>query len=118
MWIDDPLNEAALNARGEISFFCSYGHKQFYVQGESEAAKLRRERDRLAQRVAQVEDERNEAQQAAAKAERATKRLKKRAAAGTCPCCQRTFLNMTAHMKGQHPEFVGDNVVKLKQKAK
>lgn len=115
MWIDDPLNEAALNARGKIAFYCSYGHEQYYVAGETEEQKLRRERDRLAQRVAQVEDERNEAQMAAAKAERATKRLKKRAAAGTCPCCQRTFANMTAHMKGQHPEFIADNVVKLKQ---
>lgn len=41
---------------------------------------------------------------------RATKgvvtKLKRRGAAGTCPCCKRTFKQLTAHMKKKHPEFV------------
>jgi hypothetical protein len=45
------------------------------------------------------------------------KRIKKRAAAGTCPCCQRSFSNMATHMKRQHPDYVkesGANVVPIK----
>lgn len=32
-------------------------------------------------------------------------RMKKRASAGACPCCTRTFSNMARHMKDMHPEF-------------
>jgi hypothetical protein len=91
------------------TFHCPNGHPQHYT-GETEADKLRRERDRLQQQIACVEDEKIAAQ-------RKVKRLEKRAAAGTCPCCQRTFGNMGRHMKTKHPEFVAENVVPLKKKA-
>lgn len=115
MWIPDSLNDAALCSRGPsgIQFFCAYGHKQHYVVGESEETKLRRERDRLKQQTARLEDEAREVRARAEKAERATKRLKKRTAAGTCPCCQRTFSNMAEHMKHQHPAFVCDAGAKV-----
>ena len=120
MWIPDPLNEAALAARGEIAFYCGYGHKQFYLEGESEETKLRRERDRLKQDAARLQDEAvaaiNEAfeqRQRAVKAEASAKRLKKRASAGSCPCCKRTFANMAEHMKHQHPDFVADSGAKV-----
>ncbi len=56
MWIPAALNEAALAAREVIHFWCPYGHSQVFVRGESEADKLRRERDRLAQQVAERDD--------------------------------------------------------------
>jgi hypothetical protein len=49
----------------------------------------------------------------AEKAERKVKKLTKRTAAGTCPCCQRTFSNMAEHMKHQHPQFVADTGAKV-----
>ena len=115
MWIPDSLNDAALCSRGSsgIQFFCAYGHQQHYVVGESEETKLRRERDRLKQQAARLEDEAREGRARAEKAERATKRLKKRTAAGTCPCCQRTCSNMAEHMKHQHPQFVCDTGAKV-----
>ena len=33
------------------------------------------------------------------------RRTRNRIAAGVCPCCNRTFSNLAAHMKGKHPEF-------------
>lgn len=33
-------------------------------------------------------------------------RVKKRVAAGSCPCCKRNFQNLARHMKNQHPEYV------------
>jgi hypothetical protein len=32
-------------------------------------------------------------------------RITKRAKAGVCPCCNRTFKQLAAHMASQHPTF-------------
>jgi RNase P subunit RPR2 len=37
-------------------------------------------------------------------AEKARKRLIKRASAGVCPCCNRTFENLARHMKTKHKD--------------
>lgn len=100
------LLEAAQNAGHTI--YCPHGHT--VVWKETEADKLRRERDRLKQDGARLEEERSLATARAEKAEAATRKLQKRAAAGVCPCCNRTFLNMQRHMKSKHP-----NVVELKK---
>lgn len=34
-------------------------------------------------------------------------RMKRRVSAGTCPCCKRTFKQLSAHMAMKHPDFVG-----------
>ena len=34
-------------------------------------------------------------------------RLKRRASAGVCPCCNRTFKQLSQHMANKHPEFMG-----------
>ena len=51
-----------------------------------------------------------EARESAENSLRATQgvvtRLKRRVAAGTCPCCHRTFKQLTAHMATKHPDFV------------
>jgi len=97
-------------------FYCPNGHHQHFT-AETDEEKLRRERDRLKQQVARAEDEAREATMRAERAEamrnrieRAKKRLEKRTAAGTCPCCQRTFSNMSTHMRKQHPTFVAEAV--------
>lgn len=127
VWIPDALYEAAQASRGPngISFYCGYGHGMHFSIGETEADKLRRERDRLAQQIAEKNDtireerERREATERQLAAQRGvTTKLRKRAAAGTCPCCQRTFSNMANHMKSEHPDYVKDtgaNVVQLKR---
>jgi hypothetical protein len=106
--------------------YCPNGHQQGWSTEASEGTMIRRERDRLKQEAARLEEENRQAWAAAAslrertdKAEKATKRLKKRTSAGTCPCCNRTFGNMAEHMKHQHPEFVEDGgakVVPIKRK--
>lgn len=100
------------------TIYCPHGHSLTWK--ETEADKLRRERDRLKQDHARLEEEKNAAWATAAaqseradKAEKAAKRLKKRASAGTCPCCSRSFANMAEHMKHKHPEFVADGGAKV-----
>lgn len=41
-------------------------------------------------------------------------KLKKRIANGVCPCCNRTFVNLHRHMKGQHPEYTKSKPKKKK----
>lgn len=94
-----------------ISFYCPNGHPRHF--SESEADRLRRERDRLQQRLASKDDEIKAIDNLRKAALGQVTKLKKRAAAGTCPCCQRTFSNMSTHMKQQHPEFVADTGAKV-----
>lgn len=98
-------------------WYCPNGHHQHFPQ-DSDEEKLRRERDVARQQLARAEQETADANQRADLLQKQKRRLEKRAAAGTCPCCHRTFQNMTTHMKKQHPEFVAENVVALKKAAK
>lgn len=104
--VPTPFYTERLNEGG--NWHCPNGHTRVFR--ESRVDKLRRERDRLQQQLAAKDDE-------ILHRDKRIKKLEKRAAAGACPCCHRTFANMARHMKHQHPEFVADNVVKLKAKA-
>lgn len=127
VWIPDALYEAAQKTKHDsrpIGFYCSYGHHAVFVAGETDEQKLRRERDQLAQRIAQKDDyirEVSEAREAAERRAAAARgqvtKLKKRAGAGVCPCCNRTFLALQKHMTQKHPEFIAENVVPLKVRA-
>jgi hypothetical protein len=87
-------------------FYCPAGHSQGWSEGEEERERkdLRlkleaKERELEAERK-RKEWAQNDAKQQAAK----LARLQKRAAAGTCPCCNRTFKQLVAHMKNKHPD--------------
>lgn len=100
------------------TFYCPAGHRQHYGDGKVEIQ--RREIERLKQNEARLIDEANEAKALAEKADAHAKRISKRAAAGTCPCCSRTFSNMAEHLKKMHPKFIegtGAKVVQLKRRA-
>ena len=97
-------------------WYCPNGHRQHFA-AESDAEKYRRERDVARQQVARAEQQAADEHRRAELLQKQKRRLEKRAAAGTCPCCKRTFSNMTTHMKKQHPEFVAENVVPIKKKA-
>lgn len=97
---------------------CPNGHQLVFI--EREADRLERELNNAKQQIARAEDEKRDAERRLAQAEATTKRIKKRASAGNCPCCKRTFANMARHMKHQHPEFVqegGAKVVPIKARA-
>jgi hypothetical protein len=102
----------AAKASENISFFCPYGHEGHFATGETEEDKLRRERDRLKQQVAQMDDEVKKWMSKADKANREWGTLKakqvrmsKRVSHGVCPCCNRSFAKLAAHMQTKHPEF-------------
>lgn len=120
-----PADFKRAHKRSRKDFFCPAGHAQHYL-AESEETKLRRERDLLKQQLAQKDDEIRDATnrrdlaergEAAAletaRSERArangykghAARITKRAQAGVCPCCNRTFAALADHMRTQHPDF-------------
>lgn len=93
-------------------FYCPNGHSQGY-RGESEAEKnarlLREEQARHKRTLERENAERQAKEVAEAKAER----LKKRAAAGVCHCCNRTFQQLARHMADKHPETIRKSDGKL-----
>lgn len=112
-------------AMGEKSegWWCPNGHLRIYR--ESEADKVRRERDRLKQDAARLLDEARRAREdaeaqrrSAAAYKGAATRMKNRAKAGVCPCCNRHFVNLERHMKSRHSDEDLSSVVELGQPSK
>ena len=95
------------------SWICPNGHNQYF--GESDATKLRRERDRLTQRLAEKDDEIKHQRGLREGAERqltATRgvvtRIKNRVAHGVCPYCKRSFNDLARHMGTKHPGYAAE----------
>ena len=90
--------------RDHRSFYCPVGHRQHYPQ-RSDVEQLR---DELASTKTRLLRERDAHQhtEARRRAEKAAKtKIKKRVAAGVCPCCNRSFENLARHMASKHPDF-------------
>lgn len=93
----DYLKEQCLQKKSGKMFYCPNGHSQYYL-GETDAQKLQR----------QLDWERSQRQTAELNLEREKRKLKAietRTKEGVCPCCNRTFSQLSRHMKMKHPEF-------------
>lgn len=110
--VEYGMNERIYASRKEnkLGFFCTNGHEAAF--NESEADKLRRERDRLNQRLAEKDDEIKRQRDLREGTERqlsATKgvitKIKNRVGHGVCPCCSRTFENLARHMATKHSDY-------------
>jgi len=98
-----------LHASGDW-WFCPNGHQQHYA--ETEADRLRKQLEQAERRRGWAETALTAARDqrdAEERSHRATKghltRVRKRVAAGVCPCCTRSFQNLARHMAGQHPDY-------------
>lgn len=98
--------------QSSANFCCPYGHRQHFPQGPSETDLLRKERDTLKQQMARADSdvafyrERSEESDRRASAFKGVAtRMKNRVARGVCPCCNRTFANLQAHMDTKHKGF-------------
>jgi len=98
-----PEEWRAEKQRTGNGWYCPNGHSRAYRESDAEKAQkaLEEERRRHAQTLARL----NEAQETERKALAEIKRAKKRASAGVCPCCSRTFQQLTRHMKAKHPSY-------------
>jgi hypothetical protein len=105
--------------QSSATFYCVHGHARHYPQGKTMEERLRdqleaerRERQRAEQNVAMWADDARQAREEAEHQRRRANgykghatRITKRAKAGVCPCCNRTFTQLARHMATQHPEF-------------
>lgn len=82
-------------------FYCPNGHAQHYSGKSAQEKEIDDLQRKLTEQLSHNEiiqnrllDELNKRQQAEAKL--------KRVSGGVCPCCNRTFKNLAAHMKTKH----------------
>lgn len=95
----------ALAHKGKNNFHCINGHSQIYI-GETDAEKLAAVRVEL--NAALERESRANRLKEAARAD--LRRTKNRVANGVCPCCNRTFQNLAAHMKTKHTDYAGQEI--------
>jgi ssDNA-binding Zn-finger/Zn-ribbon topoisomerase 1 len=94
----------------QIMWHCPNGHELGYGQGETERQRKRADeaeaRAKRAQQRAEAERDLREHTERQLSAQRgATTRAKKRHAAGVCPCCKRSFVQLKRHMETKHPDY-------------
>lgn len=95
-------------------FHCPNGCKLAFGPSEVQELKdkLARERARHDQTEARLRDERQSHEHTGRQliAQRgATTRIKRRIGKGVCPCCNRTFADLTRHMNTKHPNYAGSD---------
>lgn len=108
---EEAINTVARARSGVGLVYCPNGHSWVYRSAaqESENTKLRLERDRLKQQIAQKDDEIRAAKQAEIEARAAARtakahaaKIRKRIDKGVCPCCNRQFRDLARHMETKH----------------
>ena len=92
------------------TIYCPMGHRWHY-NGENELDVELRKRQRAEQENARLAQEAASEARKRVAAEAKLKQHTKRTAAGLCPCCNRSFRQLKAHLKSKHPDY---NVVPLK----
>ncbi|WP_051790995.1 hypothetical protein [Amycolatopsis jejuensis] len=85
-------------------FYCPNGHS--LVFRESEATKLKRRLEWAESNATHQRDQREAAERSNAALRGVITKQRKRAAAGVCACCNRSFRDVARHMASQHPGFV------------
>ncbi len=107
-----PEDWLANSRNNHRDFWCPNGCRLSF-RGETEAEKLAKQlastRANLDQAEMATRDKQRQvesAQRQEALARKETERVKRRAKAACCPCCNRTFVQLRKHMAAKHPEFV------------
>lgn len=107
----DLQRRQAENGERQEDIYCPLGHvhviagpsKTVFLEREVERQKALVERAKVAAQRARDEAETSERRRRATVGQ--VTKLKRRAAAGVCPCCQRQFQDLRRHMGEKHPEF-------------
>lgn len=75
---------------------------------DAEIDKLRSQLNRERVRLGAVQDQLRSAERQSAALKGQLTRARKRTAAGVCPCCRRSFVQLSRHMSTKHPDYVTD----------
>ena len=97
------------------SWSCPNGHRQHFT-GKTDAEKLQEQLERERRTKQWLQEERDAARDLADHERNrangykgALTKTKRRIAGGVCPCCNRSFTDLAAHIAGQHPHYVEEN---------
>lgn len=92
------------------NFFCPNGHGAVFTSGPVEELKKQLEDEK--QKLKWAQDSRDYYQRKTKTLEKSRAaikgqltRVRNRIKHGVCPCCTRTFQDLSRHMKTKHPEF-------------
>lgn len=86
------------------TLYCPLGHA--VVVKVSDVAALRKDLERAKARETAVRDQLVASTRSNAALRGEATKARKRAAAGVCPCCHRSFVQMARHIASKHPGFV------------
>lgn len=86
------------------TFWCPAGCSNHYP-GESALERAQRERDAARAKATAVEDQLQAARDDAEQVRRTLVRERARFAAGVCPCCDRSFVEVRRHIETKHPDY-------------
>lgn len=105
-----PESKRAECERNGGSWYCPNGHSRVYKETFKQKYEREQQRRQEAERRTRATRDLLAAEE---RSHNATKghltRTKKRASAGVCPCCNRTFQQLARHMKAKHPGFVKES---------
>ena len=85
-------------------FYCPNGHAQHY--SESDEFRWKKLNENLRETVEYYRNQNQVARLSLRAAKGQVTKLKKKVAAGLCPCCEKSFANLKKHMEKSHPDFV------------
>lgn len=96
--VPDNLLRFAQNHK-DHSIYCPIGHKFVFKDTFEEKLETERRRHQATRDLLHQEERSHVATRGH------LTRQRKRVEAGVCPCCNRTFKQLAAHMKNKHPDF-------------
>lgn len=82
-------------------FYCPNGHSQHYSGKKLDREAYEKKLREAENKIANITSENFQLGSQLRKKEHDLKRLKN----GVCPCCNRSFKGLHAHIKNQHPEY-------------
>lgn len=101
------------------AFYCPNGHNLVFsglTQAEKDAKAAKERAERLSAALTAQRDQTEAARREAAESKASEVRLRWRVGNGVCPCCQRTFPALAAHVATKHPEFVHHDLDALSER--
>ncbi len=95
------------DGRKQTQIYCPLGHTWEFA-GKSKADELAEQLERERKRSKAARDLLAHEERSHAATRGHLTRTKKRVAHGVCPCCNRTFQQLSRHMANKHPEYVAE----------
>lgn len=87
------------------SIYCPLGHRH-QPAGKGKAQIERERREQLEARLRAERDQHEAERRSHAATKGQLTKERNRTANGVCPCCQRSFVQLSRHMRTKHPDFV------------